>query len=263
MSNNIFQFNRFSKLVVRNLKNNPKSWVLSIAVFTGLPLLFFTLSVANIGINTSDTDRATLLSLFMRLALMFSPFVLFFNYNHPKKGLTDVMLPASITEKYAVMQLSSLIFAPLTILVLFGGMDSLLALIFPKIYGGFAVPEALNDFISVGTLTQEVVVLQAVLFCNLLFIRRKILKTTGLFILSLIVFITLFGIGIAIFDSNSPFTENTESISLDFSSRGLFEIHVNDNPIVITIQAIRIFLQVILPISLATGSYFLMKTNKY
>lgn len=103
---------------------------------------------------------------------------------------------------------------------------------------------------------------QAILFCNFLFIRRKVLKTAGAFILSLIVFSTIMGIGMTIWDSQTPFT-NVENLSFSFGSRNFFEIHVNDHPVVIAMQIVRIFLLVVLPAALMIGSYFIMKTKRY
>lgn len=261
MTNNTFHPTRFYQLLVRNLKQNPKSWMLSIAIFTGLPLLFLVLNIADIGISISQKDRITFLQLFTNAAFVFSPFVLFYNYNHPKKGLIDVMLPASILEKYIAMQLSCIVLAPLAVLLLFGIPDSLLALIFPKTYGGYAVPEAITDFFSWDTFSENFILQQFLLFCNLLFVRRKVLKTIGVFIGVLILFLTVFGIGVAMFNMQSA--NEVQDINLSIGNRGIFEIYVNDNPVTISIQIVRIILQVVLPILLVIGSYFVMKNKRY
>lgn len=262
MTNNTFQPNRLFKLLSRNLKQNPKSWMLSIAIFAGLPLLFLVLNVAGIGINTSVTDRTTFLQLFTSAAFVFSPFILFYNYNHPKKGLTDVMLPASVLEKYIAMQISCTILAPLAVLLLFGIPDSLFALIFPKTYGGYAAPAAITDFFSWNTFSENFIIQQFILFFNLLFVRRKVLKTIGVFILALIVFLIILGIGVAIWDSPNGFSE-ANNVNINIGDRGIFDISVNDNPVVILMQIIRIFVQIVLPILLVIGSYFVMKNKKY
>ena len=261
MTNNTFQLNRFSQLMGRSLKSNPKSALLNIAIYAGLPLLFLILNAINIGISIGVKDREVLLNLFMRFVLIFSPFLLYYNYNHPKKGLTEVMLPASATEKYVAIQLTCLV-APLAMLLLFGATDSLLAFIFPKVYGGYAVTSTVKDFFSLGTLTQDFVLMQIILFCNLLFTRRKILKTIGVFILTLIAFLAIAGIGITIWNSMTPIS-NFEDNSFNFGSRSLFDIRANDHPFVVTVQILRIFLQIVLPILLMIGSYWVLKNKKY
>ena len=171
------------------------------------------------------------------------------------------MLPASATEKYVAIQLTCLV-APLAMLLLFGATDSLLAFIFPKVYGGYAVTSTVKDFFSLGTLTQDFVLMQIILFCNLLFTRRKILKTIGVFILTLIAFLAIAGIGITIWNSMTPIS-NFEDNSFNFGSRSLFDIRANDHPFVVTVQILRIFLQIVLPILLMIGSYWVLKNKKY
>lgn len=262
MTNNTFQFDRFYKLIVRNLQRNPKSWMQSILIFAGLPLVFFLINLADFGASVDLANRVFFLSFLTGVAFIFSPFVLFFNYNHPKKGLPEVMLPASVLEKYLVMQLACIVIAPLSIFLLFGGMDSLLAFIFPRIYAGFAVQQFFQESISLNDFSQMFLIQQTIVLCNLLFTRRKVLKTAGVFILTSIVFLTIAGLAMYIVDSQNLF-EDAENINLSFGSRNLFEMHVNDHPIVITTQLARIFVQVVLPVALIVASYFVMKKKRY
>lgn len=261
MINNTFSLTRFYQLLVRSLQQNPKSWLLSIAIFVGLPLLFLVLNIADIGISTSVENRISYLQLFTNMAFIFSPFILFYHYNHPKKGLTDVMLPASVLEKYIAMQFSCIVLAPLAVLVLFGIPDSLFALIFPKIYGGYAVPAAIADYFSWDTFSQNFITQQFILFFNLLFVRRKVLKTIGVSILILIIFLMIVVAGAGILDSQ--LIDETQDITVNIANRNLFEIHVGDRPIVIVTQIARIIVQVVLPIVLVIGSYFILKNKKY
>lgn len=262
MNNNIFQFDRFYKLVVKHLKSTPKSWTMIIIVFAGLPLLFLLVNLLNVGVNIDLNSRYGFLTLLMNAAFILSPFVLFYNYNHPKKGLSEVMLPASIVEKYIVMQLACIIFAPLVILLIFGSMDSLLALIFQGKYEGYVVYEFFQNSISWDELFNNFLLQQAILFCNLLFVRRKIMKTAGVFILAGIVIAIIFGVSIAIWDSHQSFTD-AEGLSFNFEDRSMFQIYANDHPLIVIIQFTRIFFHVILPLALVTCSYFLMKNKRY
>lgn len=262
MINNIFHLQRFSKLFVRNLKSNPRTWLQSTLVFAGMPVLFLVLNIADFGINPSLSFRSNVFELMIGISFIIAPFTQFFNYNHPKKGLTEVMLPASVLEKYVMMQLVCIVVAPLSIFVLYGGMDSLLALIFPRIFEGYAVQQFFQNPISLNDFSQMFLIQQTILLCNLLFTRRKVLKTAGVFILASIVFLAIAGLGMYIMESQNLF-DNVENINFTLSSRSLFEIHVNDHPFVITAQLVRIFIQVVLPVALIVASYFVMKKKRY
>lgn len=263
MNNNIFQFDRFGKLIVRNLQRSPKSWTLTLVVLAGLPLLFFLINVSGIDLHVGLTGRMIFLNLALVLAFILSPNILFYNYNHPKKGLSEVMLPASALEKYIVMQLACIIFAPLTVIVLFGGMDSLLAFIFPKIYEGYAIEQVWYGFVNGKNLIQLFITLQAVLFCNLLFVRRKILKTAGALILALIFILLVMSISITFFEEFTSLTDISENFNFNFEDRSIFEIYRDDHPLVIFIQIIGILADIVLPILLIIGSYRLLKTKRY
>lgn len=262
MNNNTFQFDRFGKLIIRNFQRNPKSWIQSILIFCGIPLIFFLINLTDVEINVSLYHRTMFLSLLTNMAFIFAPFVLFYNFNHPKKGLSEIMLPASILEKYLVMQLTCIIIAPLSILVLYGGVDSLLALLFPKTLDRYAAQQFVQTRWTWDHLSQLFLTQQAILFCNLLFSRRKVVKTGGVFILFSILTLLIFGVGIAIWDSHSSFTE-TESFNFDFKDRGLFEFYPNDHPFITISQIVRILTQIVLPTALMIGSYFVLKTKRY
>lgn len=261
MSNNIFQFDRFTKLLARNIRLNPKTLLQSIIIYAGLPLLFLLINALNFGIEVDYSDRVTLLSLFVAVAFIFAPFTYFYGVSHPKKGLTDAMLPASVLEKFVVMQLVCIVFAPLLVLLLFGGMDSLLSLIFPKLFGGFIVKDFFASY-DFDSFLMMFVVLQATFFCNLLFINRKILKTGGVFVLFWIVLAALFGVVIAILGSHTSFFDSVEQ-NFNFTDRAFYQIYADDHPVIIIIQLIRIFTQAIMPLALLVGSYFLMKKKRY
>lgn len=261
MNNNIFQFDRFSKLLARNIRLNPKTLLQSIIIYAGLPLLFLLINALNFGIDIDYNDRVTLLTLFVVVAFIFAPFTYFYGVSHPKKGLTDAMLPASVLEKFVVMQLVCIVFAPLFVLLLFGGMDSLLSLIFPNLFGGFAVKDFFGSF-SFDSFLVMFGFLQACFFCNLLFINRKILKTAASLILAGTVFSFLFMGVVTIMDSYSSFTE-ANGLSINIKDRAFFQIYADDHPIVIIIQLMRIFTEAIMPLALLVGSYFLLKKKRY
>jgi len=252
MNNNTFQPDRFHRLIVRNLKSIRKYWVQSLLIFAGFPLLFFLINLSNMGIEINLHSRISFLNGLVTSLVIVSPFMLFFNYNHPKKGLTEVMLAASVLEKYLVMQLACLLFTPLAIIAIYGGMDSLLALLFPGIYSGHIIQQIMHNSLNLHQITTILLLQQAIFFFNLLFVRRKVVKTGGVFILAMIVTTAAIGITASLFESGSSSTE-FNNFNFDFSERGLFTIYADD----------RIFMQVIVPLALMTGSYFVMKNKRY
>lgn len=208
-------------------------------------------------------SRTAIMDIMITFSIIFAPFAFFYHYNHPKKGLTEVMLPASVLEKYLIMQLACILVGPLTIIVLFGGMDSLLALLFPNVYGGFAVKEVLSRMPDWNNLVVTFITLQALLFCNLLFVRRKLLKTFVTCILSMIFVTIIFALFIVILESNTSIPDFSGSIDLDVKNKSLFEFHSDDHPLVTFIQAFRIFFTIVLPPLFILGSYRLLKTKRY
>lgn len=262
MDNNTFQVDRFCKLIVRNLKSIRKYWIQSLLVFAGFPLLFFLTNLSHIGGVISLNSRISFMNDLITTLVIFSPFMLFFNYNHPKKGLTEVMLGASVLEKYLVMQLACLLFTPVAIVIFYGGMDSFLALLFPTLYKGLVLEQILHHSVDWNEITFMLLLQQAVFFFNLLFVRRKVAKTFGVFILAMIVTVAAIGTIASVFESGSSSAE-FHNFNFDFSKRELFAIYADDRPIIIIIQITRIFFQVIAPLALMVSSYFVMKNKRY
>lgn len=261
MENNTFQVDRFWKLVVRNLKSLKKFWAQSALMIAGFPLLFFLINISLIGVNINLSNRTSFLFSMVSILLIISPFMLFFNYNHPKRGFTEVMLGASILEKYLVMQLACLIFVPLATVLIYCGMDSLLALLFPNLYHGFVIKEIWQQSVTLNNVTRVLMLQQSILFFNLLFVRHKVLKTIGVYILTTIALITIMVITISIWKSSG----SLEIVNFQFnlSDRALFEFYANDHPLIVTVLVSRIIIQVVLPVVLVVGSYFILKNKRY
>lgn len=261
MDNNIFNPNRFYKLIVRNLKSTQKYWFQGLLIFAGLPLLILLINLSSTGLAISLNNRMLFIDILIRSLAIVSPFILFFNYNHPKKGLTEVMLAASVFEKYVAMQLACLLF-PLIILILFGGVDSLLSFLFPRVHEGYAIQQILNNNIDWNRITSILLFQQTVFFFNMLFVNKKAVKTLGVFILYFIALTATIVITISIWESRIAMAD-FRNLNFDYTERGLFTIYSNDHPIILFIQYIRIFTQVVVPLIFMTGSYFVMKNKRY
>lgn len=262
MTNNIFQFNRFGTLIARHTSLKTKIWLQSMIIFAGLPVFFLLLNASNIGVNIDQSDRASLLEFIVYFTFIFAPFAHFYSNNHPKKGLTEVMLPASVLEKYVSMQFVCIVIAPLAALLPYGAADSLLALIFPNIYGGYALTEAFASDLKFEPLMILLLFQQIIFFCNLIFIRRKVIKTGGVFVISLIVLVTLLAAIGTIWGNRIENIEG-DNYSYNFNDRALFEIYPNDHPALVALQIFRILVVIVAPVALMIGSYFVMKNKRY
>lgn len=259
MSNNTFQLDRFSKVMARTIKQNKKIGLISILVFAGIPLLLFLFNMISLQ-PTSLTTRTAILSLLVQFMFVLSPFIYFYGVNHPKKGLSEVMLPASILEKYTNMMLFCMIVAPLVAFALYTTMDSLIAFIFPKYVNGYVITEFKTIF-SWDQLLLLNLFMQSIFFYNLFFSRQKILKSIGASMIIGIATIVFMVIIADIAERNGLFVN--ESYVSSINHRSMFEFYRNDPFLLIYFQLNRIFTHIVLPIGLMIASYFVLKNKRY
>lgn len=264
MNNNIFDIQRFGKLIKREWLN-PKHLKLGNFIPALLPVLYLLITILNNNdASNSAVDRANILLFTIIVLVYFSPFILFGNINHPKKGIIDTMLPASSLEKFLLMQITGLILVPVYILVTYGFVDTILSTIFPKVLGGYAI---ITFFEILDYNWEKSLILfgifQSILFCNLWFKTNKILKTIGAFSIfggvMLMIAILLVKIFIEKGIDDSIINYN---ISFDGSGSSLM-IRSGDHPALVITQLSRIFIDIIMPIGLTIGSYFMLKTRRY
>ncbi len=187
-----------------------------------------------------------------------SPFFFYNYYNHPKKGLPEVMLPASVLEKFVAMQATCFTVLPLMNILCFGGSDALLTILFPNYQSGYAIAYFFTDKLTANTVLILFLTMQAVFFCNLLFIRRKVFKTIARFVvvnflLSIILVLTIF------FMVSLDFLEEIpEDVHFNLNEGGLFDL-----PFITSGLLLKLFMTVVVPIIFMIGSYRIMKTKRY
>ncbi len=264
MNNNIFDIQRFGKLLGRQWLD-PKNLTLRNFIFAAMPILFLLINSLK-GSPIIDSDNSGSFLIFAVIfVLLFSPFMFFNSYNHPKKGITNAMLPASSLEKFIVMQLTGLIYAPLFIFITYGAVDALLSFIFPKIMGnGYAVAVIIEEASNLNW--EKIVIIftvyQSMIFCNLWFIKNKLLKTFGIYIalwigmlLIVLAILWVFTHYIDIEIDNINYSINSDGSSMMIKS--------GDHPAVIIIKIFRMFINIVMPIGLTIGSYFMLKTKRY
>ncbi len=258
--NNTFQLNRFLQFFYRIFEVRKRQLIRMSLIFAGTPFVFFLISLlAND--NISALQRFPIITGQLIIVFLLSPISFFKNVNHSKKGLTDIMLPVSIFEKYLSMMIFCLIVTPLCVIVPFGLMDTILATIFPGRFVGFAMPllftsfrEYLELWLSIHTSMQFIFLL------NLIFIKNKITKIIATYIALFLAFVfvilsVVYLIKLCGYNNSYHFNYNISYITLfDFSS---------SNKIEIALQVLRLFRISILPIILMGISYRIFKNIKY
>ena len=263
MNNNIFQFNRLGKLFRRTFQQNSKTFLNNALVLAGLPILFLLIARLTSNEGPELLFRSNFLTFLVVTIFIFSPFFYYYFYNHSKKGLSEVMLPASVLEKFVVMQIFCMILAPLMVLVFYGGSDVILSALFPLYQGGYAIVHFFNNRLTTDGVLVVFLSMQAVFFANLFFVRRKILKSIASFIvINLLIAIVILAV-VKWMESLGYLEGYNGNVNLSFSERGLFDFYRGDHPFMIFVMIVRILMDIILPILFMIGSYRLMKTNRY
>lgn len=263
MNNNIFQINRVGMLIRRTFQQYSKIFLSNALVLAGIPILLLLLDILASGGGPSLSSRSSVLAFLAGGFIILSPFAYYNFYNHPKKGLSEVMLPASVLEKFVVMQFVCMIYVPLMVLVFFGGIDAILTTLFPKYQTGYAIVELFNNKLSVDGVLLVYLTLQFVFFCNLFFVRRKQIKTAVSYMVVNLLGILILVAVLSALESSGYFDGLSGSMSINPNNRGLFEFYKGDHTFITSFMIFRIFMELVMPIVFMVGSYRIMKTKRY
>lgn len=180
MKNNIFDFSRFSLLVKHYFNLNRKDFVRSLLILCSIPVLQFIVPFATGHTGMQPSVRVSTFVSFILIYVLFAPFTIYPTYNHPQKGLNQVLLPASVLEKFVAMQLLMLVVYPLLFSVGQIGVDALTYWMAPSVQRGTIWTEIVDMNPNLATYLFALFAIEVAFFCNLLFVRRKIIKTAGL-----------------------------------------------------------------------------------
>ena len=263
MNNYSFQFKRAGKLIGRTFQQNATTIRNTALVLAAIPIFFFLLDTLTSGEGASLGLRGEILTILVGLFFVISPFFFYKLYNDPKKGLPEVMLPASVLEKFVAMQVTCMTVLPLMALLFFGGSDALLTTLFPGYQNGYAIADFFNDKLTADGVLILFLTFQAVFFCNLLFVNRKVIKTIASFVVVNLLFSIVLVIAISAMESLGYFDAISGNVHVDLNDYGLFELFREDNPLVISGLLFKLFMVVVLPIIFMIGSYRVMKTKRY
>lgn len=225
-TNNSSDIRRFGKYLSLDLKSNITAAGLSTLAFGLVPVIVF---AAYALLCTSVGDKDWMMDIEVNSIIAATASVLYFLtlpitcYGHlteKRKGTQFLMLPASHTEKYISMVLSSVIIFPIAFIVIYLSADALLATVFPSRYDGTIAGELL-DYPLYNTYFMTVflpwMVSSAGLAGAMLFKKNKMAKT---FLTSAVSFIVLMTVAGTIIDKMQ---HTNHIIDFDISSWYIFQ----------------------------------------
>ena len=154
--NNVFSFNRFKDLLLKDGKMYIRNFGTSLIVWCCLNAIFWIFNLL-FGTSSDPGFRFGMLCTWTALAMMMVPSKVYGNANLSREGVGFAMMPASSLEKFVSMFVYCAIVTP--IVVFFGGylIDAFLS-VFP--FGGFEKPirlYSLNEIIRMANDTEGVV----------------------------------------------------------------------------------------------------------
>lgn len=262
-----FDINRFFKLV---RKDYSERLPVTLKIVTIFSLLLAGFWVSLIIFNGSQVDaEARVLYIYAAtfLAMLMAPFNLYKSYNHPKKGLDYIMLPASVTEKFASMLLNSIILLPLATFLGVLIADTFISTVNPSLFNGFAIVN-LGSAGEIAEKYGEAVIVQlGFIFGNFLFKKNKVFKTlmsaAGLYILFAMVIMFLLT---TVFKSDFEALKSLNT-SIKVNSLSDFDHITGAEGITSLLKgfyySVLVIFYVICPVSFLGGTYYKMKTQQY
>ena len=134
--NNIFNFNRFGKVLVNDLKTKYITKFFTITGIALFPFVFVLISFfrRDVPVYMEGDLRCFLIFLFGTVIMFLAPFIIYGNVNRRKRGTDYIMLPASSFEKYLSMLLVCIVVVPVTAIAACFAVDAVAATIFPSTF---------------------------------------------------------------------------------------------------------------------------------
>ena len=194
MSNNIFQMDRFSRLVKQTLSSKKKTFVIMLVLVAVLPLLVLLIKMFLESIDTEGIPTYLQFRYYkntVAASAILAPYLFFFNINRAEKRRVEAMLHNSVLENFLNMALFCFVLVPLSAIVVYGLSYNLFATVFPQYL--FKFPLIDLQYLFVGRLFTPTLILlmQTTFFFNLLYSKNKVRKTVITYGVMLLVFILL------------------------------------------------------------------------
>ncbi|MDP3398319.1 MAG: hypothetical protein Q8S23_04160 [Bacteroidales bacterium] len=264
-----FNINRFGKLIKKELSERVPMMV-KVAAILSLILVGFWLTYTIFKNDPVVSASARVIYLYIAtfFTVVMGPFNMYKGFNHHKKGLDYISLPASVPEKFFSMIIVSLIVMPLVVFGSILATDTLITIINPSVFNGFIFidPSFLN--FSSSSLADIIILPLFCLLGNLLYRGNKVVKTfltvAGAYIVFIMIVAFLF---LYVFKDQM---EAVQGMQLQFklTVENLSELYKNEvfegyPAIKITIAVLAVLYNIGFPVGALTGAYYRMKTIQY
>lgn len=188
--NNIFNFNRFGKVLVNDLKTKYITKFFTITGIALFPFVFVLISFfrSDVPVYMEGDLRCFLIFLFGTVFMFLAPFIIYGNVNRRKRGTDYIMLPASSFEKYLSMLLVCIVVVPVTAIAACFAVDAVAATIFPSVIRGYSI-KWFNSYFDWDIYLIAVLYSSVTILGNLVFRKHKIITTACIsFIVAVISF---------------------------------------------------------------------------
>lgn len=258
--NNIFQINRFGKVLSKELKEYfPKYGSFELSLLAGYVLYYVIKAI--FGDSPADpSDRIVPLMIFVMTCCFAAPFKLYGNANDKKLGITYAMLPASSLEKFLSMLINTVIVTTVGFTAAIFCLDTILSLI--PLKSGFAGTLFCGDIFNAENIKMffSIMLMQsAFFFGNLLFMKHKVSNTLLYFIALHFLIIVLVAIGFKVFGFSS-LNMADGTIMMDGKPFDSEEFY---GSIEVVAKICFYLYSVGLPLAFYALSYYKIKTQKY
>ena len=269
---NIFNFKRFGMLLLKELKEFPLSYGLSVLSAAGVYVLIMALAMLN-GIDhpVGIFFRMTMISLLIVVMMVVVPSKMYGYVNHYKKGIYYTLLPASAFEKMLSMLIICSVVTGLVSFSILVLTDYLVYALFPCRLAGKLFGEAGSVTFFSSEVFSLVMFQSCFILGNLYFKKQKIAKTIVFLmflalVFGLVCFLIMTQIGqetVTAFIQSKMGDLPSDVNYFDIKKMNDLSESLKQLPIIRTMIIVDYIFWSAIGLGCWTLSYRLIKTNKY
>ena len=269
--NNIFDFNRFSAVTAKEIREYFRNYGISIVSILGIYFLFLILPVL-VGGSVSALSRISMMMLLIAVIMIVAPSKLYGTVNHHRKGLNYVLLPLSTLEKTLSMFFITAVFTTFIVTAGLLILDTVVYLIMPLRLNEMLFTAHSMELMGIELISLLVIQSWFVLG-NMLFRNQKVAKTIlsllGLVILTGLLFVLVFNIigyekvGLFFEEQFSDMALNIDGSKIRVFGIGDMREIVREIPIFKKMMTLQYILWAVISLGCWIGTYRLIKTRKY
>lgn len=261
-----FNITRFGKLFKKEFVERAPIIFKIMAVIS---LILIGIWLTSILLSKNTSIQTEIRSVYIYLAVfgsaVIAPFSFYSNFNHSKKGLDYISLPASISEKFLSMLLLSLIVMPIIAFTTVISTDSVIAFISPKYFSGLIISDSLF-FSKLFYSIPDLFILPSMCFLgNLIYRKNKVVKTS---LSAAGVYILLSAILVLVFQYFFKTELSTLGSNLNYRFDNLINIYQSDLIAKFPVMKLVVGVMALLynfgiPAAALTGAYYRIKNIQY